>query len=185
MAVVGPYVSACGGCDAIHPYTEIWPRVLSARARCDHVLYEGMAVSSSYGTLGRASEQFGDEVVFVFLDTPLSVCLERVNARRAARGADVANFDPHDIIKKWRDVQRTYPKIVATGRQVMVLDHRDPVPGLLNLLHRGYDRKRTGPPFPRDVPPLPPRIRLTAKERRRLGAQKTEDARSQGGGLFA
>ena len=81
--VAGSYATACGGCDGIQPYADIWPRIVEYAAK-GHVLFEGALVSSSYGNIGRASEAYGDQMVFAFLNTPLQMCLERIVRRREA-----------------------------------------------------------------------------------------------------
>src|SRR6266496_3953960 len=90
LYVIGPYTTACGGADAIQPYSEIWPRVEKAANMVSHVLFEGALVSSSYGSIGhsmqRRIDENGEDCVFAFLDTPLDLCLERIRQRRAAKG---------------------------------------------------------------------------------------------------
>lgn len=132
LGVVGPYHTACGGCDAIQPYSLIWPRVMAARATCAHVIFEGALVSSSYGNIGRASEEFGDEFVFAFMDTPLEVCLERIRARREARG-DMRPLNPDNTTKKAHSVERSKAKF--EGRRVVEIDHTRAVDQVLEILN--------------------------------------------------
>lgn len=132
LYVVGSYETACGGCDAIQPYSLIWPRVVEY-AQLGHVLFEGALVSSSYGNIGRASEEYGDQFVFAFMTTPLEVCLQRIAARRLARG-DTRPLNPKNTEGKLRSIQGSLPKIIALGRRVVMLDYRHPLPQLLGLL---------------------------------------------------
>lgn len=132
LYVVGNYEKACGGCDGIQPYTEIWPRV-DRLAGLGHVIFEGMVVSSSYGTIGRASEKYGDNFIFVFLDTPLGMCIENVNKRRHARGNDKP-FDPRNVVRKFECVERSIKAITAFHRRVVILDHNNSMSQLLGLL---------------------------------------------------
>src|SRR5690554_107408 len=85
LYVIGSYETACGGCDGIQPYADIWPRV-EKFAALGHVLFEGALVSSSYGNIGRSSEAYGDQFIFAFMDTPLNTCINRIVERRLARG---------------------------------------------------------------------------------------------------
>jgi hypothetical protein len=85
--VIGPYVSPCGGCDAIQPYFLI-PELVDKYAARGHVIFEGMLVSSTYGSVGASLEKYGKEAVLLFLDTPLETCLEYVRKRRNARGVE-------------------------------------------------------------------------------------------------
>lgn len=131
--VVGSYKNACGGCDGIQPYSLIWPRVVEYAAR-GHVLFEGALVSSSYGNIGRDSAIYGDQFVFAFLDTPIEVCLERIQKRREARG-NTNPVDPRNTVSKYESVQRSIPKIRDEfGRRMIILNHLDPIPQLLEIL---------------------------------------------------
>jgi len=135
LYVVGCYVNACGGCDGIQPYAEIWPRVVRF-AELGHVLFEGALVSSSYGNIGRSSEVYGDSFVFAFLDTPLAVCLSRIAARRRARG-DNRPLNPKNTRTKYESIQRSIGKIRELGRRVVILDHKKAMPQLLGVLCHG------------------------------------------------
>lgn len=133
LFVVGSYATACGGCDAIQPYADIWPRIEEAADAGDHVLFEGALVSSSYGNIGRSSEKYGDAVKFAFLDTPLDVCLKRIAQRRAAKG----NFEPVDPANtkhKFHSVAKSVEKIKTEfGRRVVIIDHTLAVTQTLKL----------------------------------------------------
>lgn len=132
LYVTGSYETACGGCDGIQPYAEIWPRVVRYAA-LGHVLFEGALVSSSYGNIGRASEAYGDEFVFAFLDTPLELCLERVAARRKARG-DLRPLNPKNTEVKYWNVMASLAKIRDVfGRRVVMVNHHYAVPEVARL----------------------------------------------------
>jgi len=134
LYVVGCYVNACGGCDSIQPYSEIWPRI-ERFADLGHVLFEGALVSSSYGNIGRATERYGDECVFAFLDTPLEVCLARIQARRTARG-DMRPINPKNTQGKFEGIMKSLPKIRDEfRRRILILDYRKAVPQLLRLFY--------------------------------------------------
>jgi len=136
LYVVGPYYNACGGCDAIQPYSLIWPRVVRF-AELGHVLFEGALVSSSYGNIGRDSEVYGDQFVFAFLDTPLSVCLERITARRVAKG-NMKPLDPKNTQSKYDGIKTWIPRMRdELHRRVVILDYRNPIPPLLKLFYGG------------------------------------------------
>jgi hypothetical protein len=131
--VVGRYDTACGGCDGIQPYSEIWPRIDHGASTIRHVLFEGALVSSSYGSIGRNSEAYGDKVVFAFLDTPIETCLKRIAQRRAAKG----NFEPvnpDNTVGKYNSIERSIAKIRDEfKRQVVIIDHNKPVTGVMKL----------------------------------------------------
>lgn len=134
LFVVGGYENACGGCDGIQPYSEIWPRVVRFAAM-GHVLFEGALVSSSYGNIGRDSEQYGDQFIFAFLNTPVEVCLERIKKRRLEKG-NTKELNPHNTVYKFDNIQRSIAKIRDEfGRRVEILDYRKPIPQLLGLFY--------------------------------------------------
>jgi len=136
LYVVGCYVNACGGCDAIQPYSEIWPRI-ERFAELGHVLFEGALVSSSYGNIGRATERYGSECVFAFLDTPLEVCLTRIQTRRTARG-DLRPIDPKNTKGKLDSIWKSIPKIRDEfKRRVVILDYHKAVAQVLGLFYNG------------------------------------------------
>jgi thymidylate kinase len=133
LFVVGSYRTTCGGCDVIQPYTEIWPRIEAAADSGKHVLFEGALVSSSYGSIGRSSEKYGDQMVFAFLDTPLEVCLERIQQRRLARG-DSRPLNPNSTTVKFKSIQKSISTIREKfHRTVVELDHNKPVIQVLKL----------------------------------------------------
>lgn len=136
LYVVGSYETACGGCDGIQPYSEIWPRVVDF-AKSGHVLFEGALVSSSYGNIGRASEVYGDQFVFAFLNTPLTVCLSRIKARREAKG-DSRPLNPKNTEYKFNNINASLPKIRDEfHRRTIVLNYLKPIPQLLGLYYAG------------------------------------------------
>lgn len=125
LFVVGPYKTACGGCDAIQPYSDIWEHIYEWAGRGYDVLFEGALVSSSYGSIGHAMNLWETQrctpCYFAFLDTPLEVCLERIRLRRAAKG----NFEPvnpHNTTVKFHNVARTKAQMAKLGSQVRIVD---------------------------------------------------------------
>ncbi len=134
LGVIGPYHTACGGCDAIQPYSDILKRVSHALQVCDHVLFEGALVSSSYGTVGEFMNDFGSGAVFAFLDTPLSTCLERIKQRRAAKG-NFEPLNPKNTEVKFHNVARTKQQMEKLGSSVRIvdIDHTKPTQQVLKL----------------------------------------------------
>lgn len=134
LYIVGNYVNACGGCDAIQPYSLIWPRVVEF-AKHGHVLFEGALISTTYGSIGVASEEYGDSFVFAFLDTPLQVCLDRIKQRREAKG-NMKPLDPKNTESKFNTINKLATvSLPQKGRRVAMLDYRKAVPQLLGLFY--------------------------------------------------
>lgn len=131
--VIGSYRTACGGCDSIQPYSLIWPRIEDYAAK-GHVLFEGALVSSSYGNIGRASEKYGNEIVFAFMTTPLEVCLGRILKRRQAKG-NTNPLNPKSTTEKMKNVERSIRVIRdVEKRRVVMIDYRKAVAQVLGLL---------------------------------------------------
>jgi len=104
LFILGPYDAVCGGLDSLGEADDHIALLLKYGPQ-GHVLYEGLLQSGFYGRIGTASEMFGDKHIFAFLDTPLEVCLERVLARRAARGTTTP-FNPANTEDKYKAIQR-------------------------------------------------------------------------------
>lgn len=134
VMVVGPYTTACGGCDAIQPFSLIFPLVDRYAAE-GHVLFEGALVSTS-GTerVRRMVELYGSELVVAVLDTPLGTCLERILARRRARGDD-RPLNPKNTTDKYNGVLRCAEKARGVGARVVTVDHRRAVAQVLGLFN--------------------------------------------------
>lgn len=137
LYALGGYANACGGADGIQPYSSIWPRVAAAAKDFDHVVFEGALISTTYGSIGDAAYEYGAHFTFAFMDTPLDVCVARVNQRRAAAGkgplADTKNVD-----SKWRTIRRLHGKLgdgtIVTGNHNVLINHQTPAKDLLKLL---------------------------------------------------
>jgi ABC-type dipeptide/oligopeptide/nickel transport system ATPase component len=134
VIVLGPYGKAhCGGLDAV-PGTVNHARMLHQYASVGHVLYEGLLGSECYGAMGKASEQYGDEHIFAFLDTPIETCIARVKMRRLEAG----NNKPLNEI----NTRERVPKIERLKtrlhyhmhRVVITLDHTKATQQVLELL---------------------------------------------------
>ena len=135
--VVGPYEIACGGCDSIQPFANIWPRVMMGVQNNWHVLFEGALLSTVYGSVGREMELLdAAQVSWAFMDTPLAMCQARVNERRATRGAGPLT-DFKNVDSKWYTVNRLKDKLAAGSigsigaHRTVWIDHKQPVKTVL------------------------------------------------------
>lgn len=153
VGIVGRYETDCGGCDTIKTQDEIAQRVNHFSTR-GAVVFEGLLISvlhSRYRDMARGfndihkrTENYtlpllGKETttfppfIFAFLDTPLDVCLARVEERRARKG-NTKPFNPQNTIDKWHTCQVVADKFEADGLPVVWLDHTNPLPQLQDLL---------------------------------------------------
>lgn len=137
LAIVGPYLTACGGCDAVQPFSRVWELVKEAAASHDHVFYEGALLSTTYGAQGKGSEEYGADFVFAFMDTPLATCLDRVDERREAAGKPPL-ADGKNVCNKWWTIDRLRQKLeagtVGAGQRTAIIRHTSPVKDVLALL---------------------------------------------------
>lgn len=146
LYVVGPYHTACGGCDAVQPYSLILDEIARGVRTCGDVLLEGALVSSSYGSVGHLMNAYATSTVpglehhaphdaaFAFLDTPLDTCLERIKQRRAAKG-NFEPLNPKNTAVKFENVARTKVQMAKLGSKVRIvdIDHTRPVMQVLKM----------------------------------------------------
>ena len=108
VVVLGPYTSKCGGCDRIQPYDLIIDLLNKYEKRGD-VLFEGSLVSDNFGRIGEWLEARGPEVVVVFLDTSLDVCLSWLRQRTPGGGT-------RHVEKRFRAIKRVRQKFIDAGK---------------------------------------------------------------------
>jgi hypothetical protein len=85
LYVLGSYENTCGGMDTVsdvHKQIEL----IQSYAGLGHVIYEGLLLSTYYGSVGAAVADYGKRHIWAFLDTPVDICIERVKQRRLAAG---------------------------------------------------------------------------------------------------
>lgn len=131
--VLGGYELPTGGCDLIQPYDLIL-ELLRKYAPKGHVVFEGVLVSSSYGRVGLLMEEWGQEAVMAFLDTPLETCIKNVEVRRKARG-DERPFNPANLTSKYNQILKNRERIAANGKlRVVLLNYGRGLEQALDLL---------------------------------------------------
>lgn len=137
LYILGPYETACGGLDALGSADD-HIRLLLEYGPQGHVFYEGLLQSGFYGRIGVASERFGDAHIFAFLDTPLNTCLQRVMARRTARGT-TTEFNPTNTVDKYHAIRRLKSRLEAGDkcpvRKTAMIDHRLADEQVMRLFH--------------------------------------------------
>lgn len=132
--VVGNYERVSGGCDGMRTQDLVRERVRWAAERFDHVIFEGLTVTCCFGTYVDFLRKIapGDHA-FAFLHPPVEVCVERVLARRAARG-DHEPFNPEGVHRHHRLVTRAIERARERGAPHVVLSWKRPLPQLERLL---------------------------------------------------
>jgi hypothetical protein len=129
--VIGPYTTPCGGCDRILPFALV-PQLIQKYAQQGHVVFEGLLISTCYGVIGRLLEAHDSRLLF--FDTPLDVCIARVEARRRVSG-NFRPFNPKLLIEKYNTITRLKGKF---GSLAMSVSDRDASVTIMRLLSRRY-----------------------------------------------
>lgn len=134
-AVVGKYKTTCGGCDGVGSGDEVVRRVKLFSQEYRHVLLEGILVAHTFGrysALATDLKEYGYH--FLFLDTPLAVCIHRVERRRKEKGNEKP-LNPKNLINDWHCIwEKVRAKCTEAGHSVHVVDWRNPFPAVLELL---------------------------------------------------
>jgi hypothetical protein len=115
--VLGPYDRPCGGCDNFIPYA-LNLDMLRKYAPRGHVLFEGLLISHSYGTVGALLETFtaaDEQSVVIFLTTPVERCIANVKQRRLARG-DNRPLDTKNLVGHYHGTAACMQKWPATSK---------------------------------------------------------------------
>ena len=134
-AVVGLYDRVCGGCDGIKTAEEVCERVKLFSTNYTNVVLEGILVAHTFKRYAAlATDLKKKNYKFLFLNTPLEVCISRVEKRRAARGK-TGDFDPRNVVKDWNCIWgRRRLQFKEAGFTVVELDWQNPYPQLLKEL---------------------------------------------------
>jgi predicted kinase len=127
VAVVGKYTTACGGCDGVGSADEVVRRVRTFANDYRHVVLEGILVAHTFQRYSDLAFEMSDYgYTFFFLDTPLDVCIERVQSRRAAKGQKALESThniEHDHKQIWTNVRT---KMKKAGHKVIELPYQNP-----------------------------------------------------------
>jgi hypothetical protein len=137
LYVLGDYGPGCGGCDTIQPFDMIIPYMKDIFQLSENptlLVYEGLLISHSIGSIGEFVKPMGRRHIMAFLDTSLNTCLERVRERRREKG-NLTPLDPANTIKDHASVGRCAFRAVDQGFRVEILPHKDAIARSLELLH--------------------------------------------------
>ena len=135
--VMGSYEMTCGGADTIKTQEEICTLVrrYSEDPKVTNIIFEGVLASHIYGRYLELSRNLKRGVyVWLFLDTPLDVCIERVCLRREAVG-QIEPFDPKPhTIPKYKSILNATKKAINDMQLVVILDYKKSVEQTLRIL---------------------------------------------------
>jgi len=116
LRVLGRYATQCGGCDGIKTQAEIKERIMRWEDSYNLIL-EGILVSHTYGPWNEFAVDRNWH--FRFLNTPLDVCIDRVNARRAEKGKAPLE-DPKNIVRDHKRINSLHGKFVLQHDSALV-----------------------------------------------------------------
>lgn len=118
LAVIGHYETACGGCDTIPKMERIFELVRASAEQGFDVLFEGLLISADVNRhveLHEWCQAHGQELQVIALTTPLDVCIDSINARRAARNPDLPPVKEKNTISKFNGVRKSLDRLRAAG----------------------------------------------------------------------
>jgi len=128
VLAVGSYENTCGGCDQVGTAEEVCSRIRKY-AQQGHVVFEGYLATRTYGRyrdLDREHTKLGIPFIWAFLDTPVEICVTRVQGRRLERG-NTKPLNTFNLRDTWDINKDIYNKMKDMHLDVRWLDHRDPV----------------------------------------------------------
>lgn len=119
LFVLGPYENTCGGMDGV---AEVGDQIdlIHRYASQGHVLYEGLLMSTYYGKIGQAMEQYGQDHIWAFLDTPEDLCIERIKARRLAAG-NLKPLNETNTRMRMKPIRSLWNRLEKMGANVVML----------------------------------------------------------------
>lgn len=135
--ILGSYTNVCGGLDTISAASQVMDLIDRLHPE-GHILMEGLLASTYYGKMGEHSQQFKDDYIYVFLNTPIEECIERVRKRRE-RAKETRPFNDQLTRDKWDTITALQKKLISWGtHRVETLDWKDEKPAhfLVQLLLR-------------------------------------------------
>ncbi|HEY7248689.1 MAG TPA: DUF5131 family protein [Xanthobacteraceae bacterium] len=122
--VIGPYEGTTPGCDRIEN-TDVLLDLIKKYQQIGHVIFEGMVVSTYYGKVGSSLERWRDRSLIVFLDTPVEVCIERVEARRSVSRHRTTKPFETGLRQKFATIAGLKEKMIAAGIRTITVSSTD------------------------------------------------------------
>jgi cytidylate kinase len=122
ICAVGRYRTQCGGADGITKQDDIQRAIERlVEEEAGHVIVEGSIVATVFTRWLNLANSVPVDYDFMFLDTPVEACIQRVIERR---GPEAKIFDPHKtLIPRYNAIRRVRSKLAQAGANVYDLDH--------------------------------------------------------------
>lgn len=135
--ILGSYENTCGGMDTVSSVGQ-QIELIHKYAEMGHVIYEGLLLSTYYGSLGVAVERYGKQHIWAFLDTPVEVCIDRVKQRRLEAG-NTKPLNERNTRERLKPIQSLKNRLTRMGADVRDLDHtKDCGEQMYQWLEQGY-----------------------------------------------
>lgn len=128
LTIVGPYGATSGGCDRIKTQHEVKEAIRAALVLGDHVIFEGIIVSTIFEPWRVFSQEIGG-MVWAYLSTPVDVCIARIYQRNGGKP-----FDEQMVRRKAETIWRTQEKADGAGERVELLPRTGSVEYLERML---------------------------------------------------
>lgn len=132
LSILGHYETACGGCDTIPSYDETFALVRERHELGDDVLFEGLLLTPEFSRTA-ALVKDGFPLVLLFLDVPIELALESVNARRRAKDPGKADVNPANTVSKHKQAKRAAERLREAGADVRILGRSEALRSALGL----------------------------------------------------
>lgn len=130
LYLIGRYETPCGGCDTIKTLDEAIARIQRYAALGD-VLAEGLLLSADVQRSVALAQTC--PAIFAFLNTPVTVCLQRIQSRRVERGV-TEPFNEQNTISRHRGLVKVAARLLAAGCDVRQLPYERATATLLEWL---------------------------------------------------
>lgn len=132
LIVVGRYETACGGGDGIPTQQLVKDSIMLATRKARNVFFEGVIISTifqGYYELATKLRARGHAFVWAYLDTPLEICLARIQTRN---GGEPIKEDL--VANKVRAIASTRVKAMAAKEQVQDVRYDNATKDVLKIL---------------------------------------------------
>lgn len=144
-AVLGQYKTVCGGCDQLPNANSVntLVREFLLMREIKVIVLEGLLVSHTfqrYHDLAVEVERKGHRYNFLFLDTPLELCISRVESRRETKKPGQPKFNPRNLIKDFHQIDRVRLRMIEAGRSVKKLNHTKAVELVQEMIRDSYNQ---------------------------------------------
>jgi len=132
LAVLGHYETACGGCDTISSFDEVYALIDYLHDQDMDIINEGVLLCAEHPRLIERHNRWHD-VQVISLNTPIDICVQSINMRRAERGV-WEPVDPKNTISKFENNIGTNDRLKAAGVPVAEVSRDEAYELIIDLL---------------------------------------------------